>query len=180
MWDELFSFVCLSLLSPRELRFYHWEQQLCMPHISMDTIIDSSNEFDTYACVSLHISFISLTCSNHSPPALSVQQPARLGWRIWVILITKGLLDTGAPSVNTTQLDAQMRTPKVFCAWTSGWNQWVKMAWYRNISWPVWNMYVLFQCHCLGQNSGIFIPGSYFYILVSKWPQLPAYRLSRQ
>lgn len=90
-----------------------------------------------YACVSLHICCISLTPSIHSPPALSLQRPAPLDWRIWVIWTTKGLLDTGAPSVNTTQLDAQMMTPKVFCGLTSGWNLCVNIAWCRNICRPV-------------------------------------------
>lgn len=73
-----------------------------------------------YACVSLHVSRISLTLPIHSPSPLSLKRPAPLDWRIWVIWTTKGLLDTGGLSANTTQLDAQMMTPKVFCGLTKG------------------------------------------------------------
>lgn len=42
------------------------------------------------------------------------QQPAPLNWRIWVTWITRGLLDTEAPSGNTPPLRALMMTWKVF------------------------------------------------------------------
>lgn len=130
MWDELFSFLFLSLLPPRSLSIYRWEQQLFMSRVSMDTIIDSSYEFDTCVvcmCILAGLLRLSLTLLIHSPSVLSLQQPAPLAWRIWVIWTTKGLLDTGAPSANTTQLDAQMMTPKVFCGPTSGWNRCVNI-----------------------------------------------------
>lgn len=64
MRDELFSFLFLSLLSSRALSVYHWEQQLFMSCVSMDTIIDSSNEFDTCVvcmCVFAHLLHLSHT-----------------------------------------------------------------------------------------------------------------------
>lgn len=139
----ILSFV-LSLPFPlsRSLGIFHWEQKLFVSFVSMDTIVDSSNEFDTCVvcmCIFAHFHASLPHTFNPFPPALSLQQPAPLDWRIWVIWTTKGLLDTGAPSANTTQLDAQMMTPKVFCGLTLGWNQCVNIAWYRNICWPVWN-----------------------------------------
>lgn len=73
---------------------------------------------------------------SQSVPALSLQRRAPLDWRIWVIWTTKEPLDTGAQSANTTQLDVQMMTAKVFCGLTLGWNQSVDMVQCRNICGP--------------------------------------------
>lgn len=82
--------------------------------ISMDTLFDSSNEFDT--CV-VYLCTFSEYLSQFPTHSLFLffflQQPAPLSWRIWVIWITRGPLDTGALSVNTPPLHALMMTWKV-------------------------------------------------------------------
>lgn len=118
--QEFFS----SLCSPQGHRAFITESRNCFSHVSMDTIIDSSIRRKNLTLV---------WCIWPIAHLLSYffQQPALLNLRIWVIWITKGLLDTGAPSGNTTQLDAQTMTWKVFCVFTCKaepvcWFSWVQ------------------------------------------------------
>lgn len=117
---QVFCCLCLlsSLLSAVELLSVSIDIKNCFPCISMDTLIDSSNRI-------WHLCGASRTFSEYLSPFPShcfffnlflyfFQQPAPLNWRIWVTWITRGLLDTEAPSGNTPPLRALMMTWKVF------------------------------------------------------------------